>query len=138
GLIYKYIRLYNINKNDYDDIYQEAIILMHKTISRFNEKFGKTFTRFYELVLRRRIQYLKSLEPKYDLVEEIFGHGYYDNNNDEEEVLLEQLTDFEREVYQNHFVLNKKIAVIAENNNLESKQIYNAIFRIKEKYKNML
>lgn len=137
GLIYKYINLFNINKNDYDDVYQEALILMNQTILRFNERFNKTFTRFYELVLRRRIQYLKRIEPKYDLVEELFGYSSYDKN-ESNEVLLEELTFFEKNVYEEYYVLNKKISIIAKNNDLDSKQIYNAIFRIKEKYKSML
>ncbi len=137
GLIYKYINLYNINRNDYDDVYQESLILMYQTIIRFNESFGKTFTRFYELVLRRRIQYLKRTEPKYDLIEEVFGYGYNDKEN-EDEILLELLTNFEEHVYQEYFVLNKKISIIAKNSDLDSKQVYNAIFRIKEKYKSML
>lgn len=137
GLIYKYINLYNINKNDYDDVYQESLILMHQTITRFNERFGKTFTRFYELVLRRRIQYLKRIEPKYDLIEEIFGYSSYDKQG-VDEVLLDELTIFEKNVYEEYFVLNKKISIIAKNNDLDSKQVYNAIFRIKEKYKSML
>lgn len=136
SLIYKYIYLYGIKQTDFDDCYQESIILMYETIKVFDDKKGKTFTRFYELVLKRKIIRFKKQEPKYDLVEKVFSYTY--DKSYEEEILMSELTLLEKNVYEGYFVLNQRVNLIAKNNNLDSKQIYNAIFRIKEKYKSMI
>lgn len=138
GLIYKYLHMYQIKEYDFEDAIQEANILMFDIISRFNEARGKTFTRFYELVLKRRLQYLKRKEPKYILVDEFVGFKSYDYPKVEEDIFIEELSDTEKLVYESYFVLNQKVSLISKKCGLNSKQIYNAIFRIKEKFKSML
>lgn len=137
NMVYKFIHLYYVNERDYDDYYQEGLIMLFKAIDSFNEAHNKTFTRYFELILRRRIIYLKNKEPKYELHDEF--HMYKDNNLIEDEFVVEGLTSFEEVVFKRYFVKNQKISFIAESENKSSKQIYNAIYRIKNKYKdNML
>lgn len=136
NMAYKYINLYNVKETDYEDYMQEAAILLYRAINLFIDKYNKTFTRYYELILKRRILYLKKLEPKYELNEAPFV--YKDNNpfNDYKFEKIEGLATFEQEIFERYFVLNQKIAFIAKELNKTSKQIYNAIYRIKSKYKN--
>ncbi|VEU80186.1 sigma factor [Haploplasma axanthum] len=133
-LIKKYIYMYGVKKIYYDDFYQEALILMYKIINNFDESKGKTFTRFYELVLKRRIIRLINELPKYDLYENV--DYYQDETSNNIEIETNNLTEFEEKIYQSYFVENQKISYIAVNEDKSTKQIYNAIYRIREKYKN--
>lgn len=136
-LIWKYIHMYNVCQYDRDDYMQEAKILMCNIIERFDESRGKTFTRFYELVLKRRIFALLRRKPKYELREDFSMFGYT-QTFDSDIIIPEDLTDLEEHVFHSYFIENQRINLIAENNDLNPKQVYNAIYRIKEKYKSML
>ena len=59
----KMIHLFNVEPKDQDDFYQEAIILLVDTVYTFNEQKNKTFTRYFELVLKRRFIRLKQQLP---------------------------------------------------------------------------
>lgn len=133
-MAYKYIHLYNVRKMDIDDYLQEAAILLYKAINLFLEEYNKTFTRYYELILKRRILYLKSEEPKYELNEE--PYMYKDNSSLIEIPKLDGLADFEQEVFERYFILNQDIETVSKALNKTPKQIYNAIYRIKAKYRN--
>lgn len=133
-MIYKYLYLYKIKQSEYDDYFQESHILMYETIVRFNEVHGKTFTRFYELVLKRRFQRLINESPKYELHENF--EVYNDNYPMQTELELDGLTDFERHIFKKYYLENQNITFIAKEEGKTPKQIYNAIYRIKEKYKN--
>jgi len=132
-MIKKYLYKYNVKPAYFDDFHQEAIILMNKIIGSFNEEKGKTFTRFFELVLKRKIFKMLNDMPKYNLDENIY---FYEDKKKEEEIIIENLTDFEEKVFNKYFIENQKISFIALNEKKNIKQIYNAIYRIKEKYKN--
>lgn len=133
-MAYKFIHQFYVKETDYDDYVQEAAIMIYKAINLFLENYNKTFTRYYELILRRRILYLKSKEPKYELSETV--SIIRDENTYYEYQELEGLANFEQNIYKRYFVLNQKISFIAESENKSAKQIYNAIYRIKTKYKN--
>lgn len=133
-LIYKMLHQYNVCQIYFDDYVQECTILMYNIISRFNESKGKTFTKFYEFVLRRKIWSLKALEPKYLRMEDVTV--LKDEKSSFDEIYKDNLTDLEKSVYERHYECNQSIAFIAKMEEKSSKQIYNTIFRIKEKYKN--
>lgn len=137
GLMYKNLHIYNINQADFDDALQEATILLYKIINLFDEKHGKTFTRFYELVLKRRFQYLKKREPEYILIDDYQGFSS-GAPSVTEEIILSELSEKEASVYEGYYVFNQKVSLIAKNNGLNEKQVYNAIYRIKEKVKSMI
>lgn len=136
-LIWKYIHMYNIKGYDKDDYMQEARILMVNIIKRFDESRGKTFTRFYELVLKRRFYALMKKKPKYELREDFSQYGA-NVNFDADLILPESLTSLEVKIFEKYFIENQRINIIAENNELNPKQVYNAIYRIKEKFKSMV
>ena len=136
-LIKKNLYLYNIRPMYHEDYYQEAIILLYKAIMVFDEIHGKTFMRFYELILKRKFFQLMRKNPKYELHEDF--HVYQDNNPYVGEIVIENLTDLEEDVFKRYFIENQKISFIAEQCDKSAKQIYNAIYRIRNKYKkNML
>ena len=59
---------------------------------------------------------------------------YYEDSND----IPEFLTPIEAYVFQYYFIENVPIKEIVKDNKYNRKQIYNTIYRIKEKYKNMI
>src|SRR5690554_6807866 len=133
-MVYKYIHQYQLKTTDFDDYVQEAAILLHKAVYLFIDKYNKTFTRYYELLLRRKLLYLKGKEPLYELNEAaiyIKDHNPYIKYED-----VDGLASFEQNVYKRYFVLNQNIPFIARSESKSAKQIYNVIYRIKSKYKN--
>lgn len=137
NMIYKYIHMYYLKETDFDDYYQEGLMLMFKTIDSFDDSYNKTFTRYFELCVKRRLSYLKSREPKYELHTDF--EMYKDLNPLIEDFKVEGLTTLEENVFRRYYVENQKISFIALNETKTVKQIYNAIHRIKTKYQdNML
>jgi len=108
---------------------------MYSLILRFDEQKGKTFTRFYEMVFKRRVNRLLLTIPKFEVFENLdFIESNYKDYNDETE--FDGFTEFEMKVYNRYFIKNQRISFIAEDEGKNVKQIYNAIYRIKDKYKN--
>lgn len=130
-LMYKIISRYGTSKLDFEDYLQESMITLHKALLTFKECFNKTFTRYYELLLRRRIIYLQYKKPKYELHENFEVYADYNK----QEFYIGELTSDEEEVFSRYFVGNQNIKFIAESTGKTSKQIYNTIYRIREKYK---
>ncbi|HHT55682.1 MAG TPA: sigma-70 family RNA polymerase sigma factor [Acholeplasma sp.] len=133
-LALKYIHQFQLRETDREDYLQEAAIILYKAVNLFIENYNKTFTRYYELLLRRRFIYLKKNEPQYVLNE---GASYAKEDRPfYKHQKLDGLASFEQVVYKRYFVLNQKISFIAKSESKSAKQIYNAIYRIKSKYKN--
>lgn len=137
--IWKFIHLMHINYNDQDDFFQEGILTLYKAVETFNEAKNKTFTRYFELILRRHFYHLIYKLPKYLLYEDsnfMSCFAYEDKEDDHE--LVQTCSEFEKEIYQYYFIENQAVKKISDEMNCHPKKIYNAIFRIKEKYKNMI
>lgn len=130
-LMYKTIYRYGTKTNDYDDYLQEATITLYKALVTYKEHFNKTFTRYYELLLRRRIIYLRYKTPKYELHENFEVYADYI----EEEIYIGKLTNSEEEVFERYFIQNQNIDFISKSVGKSKKQIYNTIYRIREKYR---
>lgn len=136
--IWKQIHLLNINLHEQNDFHQEGVLMLYKAVTTFNEDKNKTFMRYFELILKRHFYYLIKRLPKYVLKDDsVFEHGAYfiDETAD---CFLMMCSNVEQEVYQAYFVEERAISAIASDMNLSKKQVYNTIYRIKEKYKNML
>jgi RNA polymerase sporulation-specific sigma factor len=135
--IWKNVHLLNIDEKEFDDFFQEGNLMFLKAVKTFNEEKNKSFTRYFELILKRQFYYLVGRLPKYELNEELCL--YLGANPVKEELLdIDFKSELEAQVYDLHFVNNKQIKEIASLLETDSKSIYNAIYRIKEKYKNML
>ncbi len=131
-LIWKYVHQYNVPYYEQDDFFQEGLLMLHKAIMTFDESKNKTFTRYFELILKRKFWALLKRLPKYEIKEipEIQG-GYL---LQEEEIIIPDLkSKLELDIFEMYFVRNEKISDISKKTGYQVKQIYNAIYRIKDK-----
>ena len=135
GLIWKYIHLLQIEKKEHDDFLQEGRLMFYKAIQTFNAERGKTFTRYFELILKRHFIQLKKRVPKYvfdDYILNTHQPYYLEENYDD---FLSLCSAFEKRIFQLYFIENKTVSAIEKIEKRSGKQIYNAIYRLKEKYK---
>ncbi len=136
--IWKQIHLLHVNYLEFDDFHQEGILMLLKAVSTFNEAKNKTFMRYFELILKRHYYHLVRRLPRYILKDEAsFQQGTYYIDESIDSFLM-TCSDIEQWIYQFYFVECRPIASIAEDLKLSKKQVYNTIYRIKEKYKSML
>jgi RNA polymerase sporulation-specific sigma factor len=135
--IWKQIHLLNIQEKEHDDLHQEGLQMLYKAIWTFDEKRGKSFTKYFELILKRQLYQCIKKIPNYILYED---PHFYDGVTyiEEEKITLSFSSDLEQKVYLCYFEEGMSITEIAEREQLSKKQIYNSIFRIKEKYKMMV
>lgn len=140
-LIWRVIRQMHIQSCDVDDYLQEGIICLYKAIKSFDCKYSKTFTRYFELIWRRRIVTLLKDNSNYEIIDDL--DFLYVHSNILEEMITEYnikneislLNDFDRDVYLLYFVDNYSISAIAEKMNVNRKKIYNTIEKIKRSTK---
>lgn len=142
--IAKKIKQFNL-AYDYDDCFQEALILLHKSILKFDASFGKTFTRFYEMNLTNYfISYKKKKNNYYHLLYEtlpVYHPPLIQEPRDtvylDQEIrdALNALSVFEKDVFQTKIIKQKTVRETAEILLTNEKRIYNALDRIKKKIK---
>ncbi|MDY0210463.1 MAG: sigma factor [Acholeplasma sp.] len=137
--IHKKISQFYIFDSDREDFHQEGLIMLHKAILTFKDGFNKTFLRYFETILERRFINLTNKRKRYHnqmtlLVDEAKRAPLYI----EEEPLrsfkpISFKSPLEEEIYTCYFLHQEKIPQIAKKYDLDSKQVYNAIYRIKKK-----
>lgn len=135
--IWKYVHLLDVESKEHDDFHQEGVLILHKAIQTFNESRNKSFTRYFELILRRHLYHIKNKLPNYYL----FEHTDFikEVSYIEEEVeYLPLNSELEQIVFEQYFLCSQSVSTICRKTNYSKKQIYNTIFRIKEKYKIMI
>ncbi|QWB99834.1 sigma-70 family RNA polymerase sigma factor [Mycoplasmatota bacterium] len=142
--IAKKIKQFNL-VYDYEDCFQESLILLHKSVIKYDETYGKTFTKFFELNL---IHYLISYKKKknnyftfiyeklpiyqHNTVEEPIKNEYLDHEVIE---ALENLSKFEKKVFQVKIIEKRTVRETAKIISTDEKKIYNALDRIRNKVK---
>jgi RNA polymerase sporulation-specific sigma factor len=149
---YKYLvakKIGNFNLTDeYDDCFQEGMIVLYKSVLRFDDSRNKSFTRFFESNLehhfisiirsrQRKARFIHEKLPKlldYD-VEEAKSELY-----SKEDILgaIEKLSAFEKSIFKAKFIENKTVQAIAEEQKIPVKKVYNAVDRIRQKIKTHL
>lgn len=149
NFIYKKIHQYFFYEKDYDDYYQEGIMCLVKAVQSFDQKYNKTFTRYFEVIIDRHflgIHYKnkKEYELKNQLIDVlILNESIYECSDFKEKQLINKHnliklnSKTEKEVYKLYFLSNNSVEFIASKINLNTKQVYNAIHRIKIKLKNI-
>lgn len=106
--------------------------MLHKAIISFNEAKNKTFTRYFELILKRRFWALLKRLPKYVIKDIPEIQGSYILR--ETEIVIPDLkSKLELDIFEMYFVNNESISDISKKRGYKVKQIYNAIYRIREK-----
>lgn len=143
-LISKKIYKFNL-AYEYDDIYQEGLMMLYKSIMTFDDQYEKTFTRYFEMNFERK---LMTIVTKKRRRSEIFNSNElyiyeHNHNTGEKSVYFELyrkeiekvLTKEEYLVYTLRELKNYSINYISDHTSLKIKQIYNILHRSKTKIK---
>ena len=144
SLISKKIFKFNL-QYDYDDMYQEGLMMLHKSIVTYDSKYSKTFTRYFEMNLERK---LMTIITKKRRRQEIFSSNelyiYEQNHNTTGnsqyfELYIKEiekiLTKEEYLVYTLRELKNYSVKFISDKSALKDKQIYNTLHRARAKIK---
>lgn len=137
-LIWRVIRNMRIKSSELDDFYQEGLICLFKAIDTFDDSYNKTFTRYFEMIWRRRVLgLLRSSTLDYQRIDDFDSFGMESYVLEEMafeyniEVNLEKMDDFEKKVYLLYNIENYSIEYISNSLNVKRKKIYNTIEKIK-------
>lgn len=133
--IWKNIHLLYLDEDNKHDFYQESIIMLYKAIQTFNERYNKTFTRYFELILKRRLYALKKEINSYVLKEPTFFYQLESPSTYKEETYIHFDDVRKQKVYELYFDSHRSIKYISETLQLSKKQVYNTIYLIKQKIK---
>lgn len=143
-LIYKKIYKFNLQAQK-DDYYQEGLMLLHKSILKFDATYSKSFTRYFELNLDRRfISEVSKRVRRQQIMEEhieyIFDVNTPNSQGDEYfylylDEISKILTKNENLVYTLRELNNYSISYIKEKHGLTERVIYNSLYRAKKKIK---
>ena len=141
-LIYKKISKFNLGY-EAEDMYQEGLMILHKSIKKFEEKFDKSFTRYFEQNLERK--FISIVTMKYRRENIFKGNQHYIfeshkanvSNSVYYELMLDEiskvLTKNENLVYTLGELNNYSIAFIKSKYGINEKTIYNSLHRAKVK-----
>lgn len=132
-LIWKYIHMYQVPYIEREDFHQEGLIMLYKAVIRFDEAKNKTFTRYFELILKRRFWALLKKLPKYIIKDIPDIQGSY-ILKEEPVIEIDLKSEIETQVFKMYFLENIKVKSISKKTGYTAKQIYNAIYRIRDKY----
>ncbi len=135
--IWKQVHLLNVDVKEHDDFHQEGILMLHIAIKSFNESRNKSFTKYFELILKRKLYKMKKSLPNYHLYENTdFFKGVSYIEEEPDEIIFS--SKLENQIHRLYFIERYAVSDILLKTGYSKKQIYNAIFRIKEKYKIMI
>ena len=132
--IWKIVHLFNVEEKEREDLHQEGQCILLTAINTFDEKRGKTFTRYFELILRRHL---------YKQVKKIPNYILFDNTDfckgvvfiEEEFLEPYGLSNFESKIFDLYFNNRNDVKTISNILETTNKQVYNAIYRIRDKLK---
>ncbi|MFA5036657.1 MAG: sigma-70 family RNA polymerase sigma factor [Candidatus Izemoplasmatales bacterium] len=143
-LVAKKITKFNLS-DEFDDCFQEGMIVLYKSVLKFHDDRNKTFMRFFESnlehqyisIIRSRQRHYKFVREKLPIlvdyqVEEIQGGLYTEADINQ---ALSQLSQLEFTIFKAKFIHNKPVSLIASEQNIPIKKVYNAIDRIRLKIK---
>jgi len=138
--IYKQVISFFPRKKDIEDYYQEGLICLYKAINSFQDKYNKTFMRYFEVILKRHLINLyhknkKENEKTIMLINEatVNEQEYYDEPRTKIEIDLKLSSKLEELIYLYYFQKGKSVSYLSEKLNLSNKQVYNGIYRVKQK-----
>ena len=140
-LIKSKLRYFKIRPSDYEDYLQEGNLVLALAIRKFNPVFGKTFTRFFELLLVRAIA-AKMTPAHKQLIyfsEEMFDHVLVQETPrlrllpKHIELAQQALNELEYKIFVAHYHESLGLDQIAHDHDLDVKKVYNCIYQIKRK-----
>lgn len=130
--IWKNIHTMYVNEDDKHDFFQESLILLNKAIQTFDESYNKTFTRYFELILKRRLFALKKDSQQYVIREPSFFYQIESPETQKESLQPLFKNERQQSVYFYYFESHRAIDYVSETLNLSKKQVYNIIYQIKK------
>jgi RNA polymerase sporulation-specific sigma factor len=143
-LIAKNIRKFHLAYM-YDDIYQDALMCLHKSIFAYDPTFKKTFTRYFELNLTRMmittIARLKRRTWAHQMHEDALNYRCQSTalKSPYFKLYLEEikacLTPKEYDVFCLSEIQRASVQFISEKLGCEEKSVYNTLYRAKRKIK---
>ena len=127
----------------FDDLHQEGIILLYKSVLAFDASFNKTFTRYFEMnfkrLMRGHINRIKRRREITKLNRDYIAESnhcvrensmYYSVHMDE---VRDVLTPFEFTVYIERVIKCASTSEVALKTDCDEKAVYNAVHRAKHK-----
>ncbi len=143
-LIAKNIRKFHLAYM-YDDIYQDALMCLHRSIYAYDPTYKKTFTRYFELNLTRMmittIERMKRKTWAHELQEDSLKYHCHANalKGPYFDLYVEEikacLTPQEFEIFCLRELTHASIQFICEKFGRSEKSIYNTLYRAKRKIK---
>ena len=119
----------------WDDYYQEGCLMLYRAIKIYDEESKMSFTKFFELLLKRRILTLLRKNLKLEEIEKIERLEELDEYpslivDHEVNALLEEcqyiLTEIEKIAYDRIIVQNEKVEKVAKELGINPKSLSNA------------
>lgn len=148
-LIYKIVLNYIYDKTLIKDYIQLSYLKLEKAYNSFYPDLNKTFTRYFELILKRDI--FKMIKKSYKDINSVILEentiDYFNNNFSENIEFLEEENNYKimkdykfkslllNNIYKLIYIENKTIKEVVCILNIEPKKVYNAIYRIKNTIK---
>jgi RNA polymerase sporulation-specific sigma factor len=130
--IWKNIHAMYVTEDEKHDFFQESLILLNKAIQTFDESYNKTFTRYFELILKRRLFALKKESQMYVVRESSFFYQLESPETKKEPDQPIFKNHQQQMVYFYYFESHRAIEYISNTLNLSKKQVYNIIYQIKK------
>lgn len=143
-LIHSRLSYFGVSRSRKDEYYQEGCLTLLKAIKTFDDRHNYPFTKYFDLLLKRRIISLIKKDKvnsidyidDFDFLESIEHDSTYVDF--EKELLFLSLTPFEEEVYRGFFIDYLTAGDIAYKLDCDSKSVSNAKQRIIKKLKHSL
>lgn len=138
-LILKKIYDFRIKYEKREDFFQEGRLTLLKAISTFSPFYGKTFNKYFLLILERHFIEKLRKESTYfyktAILEDVFA---YEESHVYDQFLMSdlRLNQLEREVFYLKYFEKNSPQLISKKLNLSVRKVYNLLFSIRKKAKN--
>lgn len=140
-LIRKRISEYKMVGKNSEDYFQEGLMMLVKSIETYCVYYNKTFNKYFDLILQRKMFQLLKKERKYlynvSFVEDCDQLAAYENNHKNmtylDELNATSLSKYEMDVIKNAYVDLKTCKEISEEMKCSIRKVYNALARAKKK-----
>lgn len=138
--IYKLVHRFFYYEMEKDDYFQEGILVLYKAIKTFDDRYNKTFMRYFEVLISRHFINIYHKHKRESLsmvafINELIIEESIPTNESYEVNMINPTFKSKKEqiVFTYYFKENRSIQSITEQTGLNAKQIYNAIYRIRKK-----
>ncbi|MDD4212425.1 MAG: sigma-70 family RNA polymerase sigma factor [Bacilli bacterium] len=138
NLIKKRLHDFRIHAKNYEDFFQEGLMMLYKAFYTYNPMVGKSFNKYFDMILQRKIIAILRHEKHYYYDVALVSDAYFFMREEEvryEETLSLSLTTEEQRVFDLKYTEGKRAKVIAEILHMEIKKVYNVLYAIKQKLK---